>query len=674
MTIPLRSRRRDAVSGVLAVLLLSLAAGLLPVHPAQAKRVALVIGNAAYANAVPLRNARNDATAVTSALRQLGFEVGPSPLLDADNAALRTAIAAFRTRSEGAALALLFYAGHAVQVDNGNHLVPVDGRLRDPADLDLQTVRLDTVLGQMRGQVNLLILDACRDNPFADRLAAAGRQTGRSLNTHRGLARIDAGTLSGGALLAMAAAPDAVADDGSGQHSPYTTALLRHLQTPDLPVRLLFARIRETVEADTNGRQRPETIDRLPARPIYLVQPTGGEGTGAAPAANTEADRAACTALTRQPTVTQAQAYLARFPDGPCADLAAALGAAATAPEPRREEVTAPTDARTDTLTLLGVPVPEAPHPLSAREAEDRLGLTRNGWRQVQTALNRLGYGAGVADGIPGGRTRAAIERWQRATDRTVESYGYLTAAGLATLSGARPPASDRRIWQEPVTGLRFVRIPGGRFDMGCGAWGVGCTEDARPVHRVSLDAFWMSRTEVTQDQWRRVMGSNPAHHRASGAHPVEQVSWNDIQGFLRVLNRRSPGRFRLPTEAEWEYACRGGGRAEPFAGGDRVSTVAWYYANSDGGSAPVGGKPPNALGLYDMSGNVWEWVQDWYAEDAYRRHAGRNPVIDHGGGFRVRRGGSWGSAAEEAGCSARSYYAPRRGYRDMGFRLVRAP
>ncbi len=251
---------------------------------AAAQRVALVIGNAAYEHATPLRNPHNDAQAMAAALQRLGFDTGDGPVLDTTGDGLRAAVRLFRDRSRGAEIALVFFAGHAIQVNNVNYLVPVDGALHDPGDVAVETLGLDAVLAQMRGSVNLMILDACRDNPFGARLAAASQQLGRSLATGRGLARIDGRTLAGGSLVAMAAAANAVADDGGGAaNSPYTAALLQHLETPGLPVSLMFRRVRETVELRSNGQQQPEAIDRLPARPIYLA-PSAAEPVAVAQA------------------------------------------------------------------------------------------------------------------------------------------------------------------------------------------------------------------------------------------------------------------------------------------------------------------------------------------------------------------------------------------------------
>ena len=261
----------------LVVILLLWLSVMMPLWAAE--RVALVIGNSAYQYAPRLHNPANDALGVSAALERLGFHV--TRVNEADYNSLRRGLAEFRQHTRTAELALLYYAGHAIQVDGINYLVPVDAQITDPSDVSLHLVELETALQQLQGAINVVILDACRDNPFAETLTQVAQSQNRSLGLGRGLGRVP--MVSGGAYLMMAAAPGAVAQDGlPGGHSPYTAALLQHLETPGLDLRLLQAEIRSAVEQTTGGRQSPEAIDRLPPRPIYLA---GGSLRTDAPAA-----------------------------------------------------------------------------------------------------------------------------------------------------------------------------------------------------------------------------------------------------------------------------------------------------------------------------------------------------------------------------------------------------
>jgi len=237
------------------------------------------------------------------------------------------------------------------------------------------------------------------------------------------------------------------------------------------------------------------------------------------------------------------------------------------------------------------------------------------------------------------------------------------------------------KTFKDPTTGMDFVFVKGGCYQMGCGSWTSDCDGDEKPVHEVCVDDFYVGKYEVTQGQWKAVMGNNPSSFSSCGDNcPVEQVSWNDIQEFINRLNQKTKnnpqapfgkGEFRLPTEAEWEYAARSGGKSEKYSGGNDVDSVAWYKDNSRNKTHPVGTKQPNGLGLYDMSGNVWEWVSDWYSSSYYSESSKNNPKGPNSGSNRVRRGGSWVSYAWSVRASDRFYNTPVFRSSDLGFRLA---
>jgi formylglycine-generating enzyme required for sulfatase activity len=221
------------------------------------------------------------------------------------------------------------------------------------------------------------------------------------------------------------------------------------------------------------------------------------------------------------------------------------------------------------------------------------------------------------------------------------------------------------------VTGIELVRVPGGKFMMG-DTFGDG-TENERPVREVELSPFYIARYPVTQAQWLRVMPDNPSAVKGDN-HPVEQVSWLDVLNFLRQYADLSPDSapFRLPTEAEWEYAARSGGRKEKFAGGDEADSLGWFGENSDGRTQPVGLKQPNGLGLYDMSGNVWEWCQDVFDDKAYTGRGRTNPLAAGSGPDRVIRGGSFNLDEWSLRCTRRFGFPADCSGPGLGFRLVR--
>jgi formylglycine-generating enzyme required for sulfatase activity len=196
--------------------------------------------------------------------------------------------------------------------------------------------------------------------------------------------------------------------------------------------------------------------------------------------------------------------------------------------------------------------------------------------------------------------------------------------------------------------------------------------DNEQPVHPVALDDFHISRCPVTQAQWSVLMEENPSAFQHPD-HPVERMTWSDARDFAQKLSRSDPAdvHYRLPTEAQWEYAARSGGADDLYAGGDDIDAIAWYEANSQGTTHPVGQKRPNALGLYDMSGNVWEWCRDTYRSDAYDRHGGPNPVATSSGPDRVIRGGSWNLDAWSARCARRFNFRADFHGPGLGFRLV---
>jgi len=225
-------------------------------------------------------------------------------------------------------------------------------------------------------------------------------------------------------------------------------------------------------------------------------------------------------------------------------------------------------------------------------------------------------------------------------------------------------------------TGIEMVLIPPGTFSMGCSASNShGCNSD-ETVHQVTLtQAFYLGRTEVTQAQWVAKMGSNPSYFTGDTSRPVETVSWNDIQPFC------TNNGLRLPTEAEWEYAYRAGTTtafhgwaANPSGTNDdgQLGTIAWFTSNSGNQTRPVGGKAANGFGVFDMAGNVWEWVNDWYG--GYGSTAQTNPTGPGSGSYRVLRGGGWSGGSGYCRASYRSGDAPGGRGRYLGFRVARTP
>jgi formylglycine-generating enzyme required for sulfatase activity len=250
--------------------------------------------------------------------------------------------------------------------------------------------------------------------------------------------------------------------------------------------------------------------------------------------------------------------------------------------------------------------------------------------------------------------------------------------------AAAKPPVN----WREPLTGIEFVKLPKGCYQMG-NKQSVAMPRqfeglptsfvdlrfiDELPQHEVCVDSFWIGRTELRADQWATLMGGKAERPDA----PAADISWEQAQTFAARLTERSGGkvRFRLPTEAEWEYACRAGAAEELVAERAELQGVAWYGVEPDGlkqETQPVGQLQPNAFGLYDMLGNVWEWTLDAYSASAYRQHGLFNPVIRNASASRVIRGASYRSQPVHVRCAKRGHYPAQESMGTIGLRLVRS-
>lgn len=219
---------------------------------------------------------------------------------------------------------------------------------------------------------------------------------------------------------------------------------------------------------------------------------------------------------------------------------------------------------------------------------------------------------------------------------------------------------------------FKMVYVEGGAFTMGCTQeQGSDCGDNEKPAHQVTLNGYYIGAFEVTQALYQAVTGNNPSHFKGDSNRPVEMVSWNDAQTFIQKLNQLTGKKYRLPTEAEWEFAARGGNQSKgyKYAGSSDIREVAWYDGNSSNEIHPVGEKKANELGLYDMSGNVWEWCEDWYG--GYMPKAEINPKGALEGPYRVYRGGSWLNAAQYCRVAYRSLNNPGPGSSHLGFRLA---
>lgn len=244
-----------------------------------------------------------------------------------------------------------------------------------------------------------------------------------------------------------------------------------------------------------------------------------------------------------------------------------------------------------------------------------------------------------------------------------------------SSATGASKSQPQTEIFTVKGVSFKMVRVQGGTFMMGANDGDAGALEREKPAHEVTLSDYWIGETQVTQALWEVVMGKNPSEFKGDPNLPVENVSWQDCKDFIRELNRLTGKEFRLPTEAQWEFAARGGNLGKDnhylYAGGNDIDDVAWYGENSDRKTHPVGEREPNELGLYDMIGNVWEWCNDWYGKYHYLESPAKDPTGPSSGTGRVIRGGSSFDNARGCRVSCRGRFDPASESQIVGLRLA---
>jgi formylglycine-generating enzyme required for sulfatase activity len=291
-------------------------------------------------------------------------------------------------------------------------------------------------------------------------------------------------------------------------------------------------------------------------------------------------------------------------------------------------------------------------------------------------SLSLIDIHTGVIERVAEDKTKGDVDELIESTKRLIkkllgEKEGEEQQPESMIMESSKPAKTGG---EASAVNMEFVLVKGGCYQMG-DSLGDGYG-DERPVHEVCVNDFYIGKYDVTQGQWKEIMGSNPSEFNHCGDNcPVENISWNDTQAFIGKLKQKIGKNYRLPTEAEWEYAARSGGRKEEWAGTNSESELgeyAWIDVNSGERTHPVGQRKPNGLGLYDMSGNVWEWCQDLYDENYYKNSPKDNPEGPESGTNRVLRGGSWFNGAGYTRSGKRLSIIPD--YRDSndGFRLVR--
>jgi len=605
---------KNAVRLRLAVFVLSFALSLPAQTVGSGPRYALVIGNGSYVDLGKLKNPPNDAQDMAAALKDLGFKV--DLLVDADLPKMEDAVIRLGNNLSGSAdsTGFFFYAGHGVQSGGVNYLIPADARIASEAFLKTKSLAAQSVLDTLQGArnaLNVVVLDACRDNPFS-----------WSRSGSRGLTVV--GSQPPGSIVAYATSAGSVAQDGTGHNGVFTQELLKNLKTPGLEIKDVFNRTGKAVGTATTGKQVPAVYNQFFDN-AYLA--------------------GAAAAKTTAPSSAPAKAP--------------SFGAVAAVTGNLSIKLSTP---GTVSVGGLSASVPAGTVPVNDLPAGPQTVTVRYADGKTESA----------AVTVEGGRTANV-------------SFSYVPAPIPDPAPAVTVAAPVQRAPGNSLRGELYVQ--GGTFRMGSETG----ESIEKPVRSVTVSDFWMMKTEVTQKDYAALMGTNPSNFKGDNL-PVEQVSWYEAVAYANKLSERdglklvyrisgtsvdwdrSANGWRLPTEAEWEYAARGGAssRGYTYAGGNDVDAVAWYSKTTNvRGPRPVGTKAANELGLYDMSGNVWEWCWDWYG--SYESGNWNDPSGAVSGNSRVYRGGSWSNDAATLGSADRRGYTPDNRFIILGFRLVRS-
>ena len=637
-----------------------------------AKRTALVIGNSTYTDA-PLPNPVNDANDMAALLKDLDFDVIHE--VNADHRTMLDALNRFSKKLQTSEVGIFFFAGHGMQIKEVNYLIPVNAALASEVDVDYECVHATRVLDKMKEagtRLNIVILDACRNNPLTKKLQS--RYTSRDIarrDLPPGLAKMDAPL---GSIIAYATRAGSIARDGRGRNGVYTAALLKNLKNPAFDVKEVINQTGLDVMEITAGQQVPFTAS-TPIPRYYLA---GGEQSHPGSLRVTSQPSGAGILLNNN-LVGKTPLDITSVSPGEYQVLATLDGYVS------QEKRVTVNKGRKAMLSFF----------LEPEKTKARLYVTP----KPADALVR------IMD-IPE-KYHNGIELDSGRYDVEVSRAGYITKRQWVDIKGGDGidlyvelekesdpdprPGTGRQEWKDPVTGMEFVWVPKGCYMMGSNDGDFG----EKPHHKVCLDGFWMGKYEVTNGEYRQYKRSHDSKSCKGVSlngdrQPAVYVSWEDAQGFIKWLNQKTGHTFALPTEAQWEYACRAGTTTERFWGEGpdqacKYASVAdktakqkwtgWTVHNCDDGfsaTAPVGSFQPNNFGLYDMLGNVWEWCEDIYANDAYKNHSLNNPIYAQSGSGRVNRGGSWDDSPASVRCANRSRSTPGNRIFYLGFRLLR--
>ncbi|HTO61984.1 MAG TPA: SUMF1/EgtB/PvdO family nonheme iron enzyme [Bradyrhizobium sp.] len=637
------------------------------------KRIALVIGNSIYRNVPSLPNPSNDAGSMAELFRSAGFS-RVDLRRDLTVAELRRAISDFAELAGDADVAVVYFAGHGIEIDGVNYIIPVDARLARDFDIEDETVSVDRVLKSIEPaqKLRLVILDACRDNPFLKTM----KRSMASRSVGRGLAKVE--PAASDTLIAFAARAGSVALDGDAKNSPFTSALLHNLATPGLDLRIAFGKVRDEVLKATGRAQEPFVYGSLGGSVITLVDAP----KTLPPPPPPPVDEIVWNAVKDAGHAAVFDEFVSKFPlsrhlkeaEARRDDLRKQAAATAAPPPPPASEIVWNAIRGSRTAATFEEYLGKFPDGTHRDEARARLDqLKEDELRQDEARQKQLAALAPAPPPRDAAAAGGAIDLKLKVLDEAAEA-------------ALKPKATFRECDKCP----EMVVVPPGSFMMGSPDNEAHREAVEGPQHRVSFEhRFAAGRFAVTFEEWDACVadggcnGYRPWDNGwGRGRRPVVSVSWQDAKNYVAWLSLRTGRAYRLPSEAEREYLARAG-TTTPYWWGAAVTRRNANYdersakdrpanAVSSQKTMPVDSFQPNPWGFFQVSGNVWEWVEDC-SNDSYAG-ASTDGAARQSGNCERRglRGGSWISEAALLRSAAR--YAVQADGRvgNVGFRVAR--
>ncbi len=699
-----------------------------PMALATQKRVALVIGNSNYENS-PLKNPVNDASDMASKLKNFGFDV--VKLINADKRNFEKGIRVFGKKlHQTGTIGLFYFAGHGLQVKNQNYLVPIGANIEDESDVKYETINIGRVLEKMdyaKNGLNLVILDACRNNPFTRSFRSGAR----------GLTLVRPAT---GTLILYATEPGSVAADGSGRNGLFTEKLMMAMSKSGIKVQDVFQNTANAVNQSSQGKQTPWSEGTIIGNNFYFTERktkkiAPKKASITVKATTTEPFNSAArheitfwNSVDKMPTAEGYKAYLQQYPSGHYKALALIkikqLTKVATV-----DDMTPVVKTKTKTKTIKPaktVVTPKVKKQAKAKEVSKPKPIAHLSQLTIHSNVHNDKV---KINGEFKGSTKLqlSLKAGEYLVEITKVGYQpykqkiYLEKSANKMIKAKLKKKVKVRAVNLADYGIDMVAIRGGTFQMGSPTNEKG-RDDDELIHQVSIQDFKINRTEVKLEdfekfiqatayitdaeknagaqkgcyslvgkKWQYVEGHNyrnPGFEQGKN-HPVVCVSHNDSLAYISWLNKKTSKKFRLPTEAEWEYAARGGKTTEWFWGSKandacdyenvadkmtkkNVKGYVWRTHDCNDAytyTSPVGAYKNNPYGLYDMLGNVWEWTCSKWSI-AYK---GQEKICHKSAKIYSFRGGSWYNVSAKIRVANRNRYRAFDRFFFNGFRLVQA-